>query len=238
MALHAERNGNGARHQPLMIPISPHLMTYASAAFAILPVSATAGIISWGVPMQGAVDFDVFSDGMVITSQGFGYELGFFAAAFVPEPTNVSLWDANWVRVGGRSSLDFISGSYGGMVESDVLAAAGSGRQVYVWGEDSRDPEEDLEWVLYTGDDWVAVDTDADLTWDPASANRAIVGRIATTDPSEAGGSISRPVVLGANAIQTAAVVVPEPGVPALLMLGLSVCALRRARRSTQAGLR
>ena len=219
-----------------MTPTMLYHPACALAALAIFPVHAIAATITWGVQNQGAADFDVFSDGSIITDPRFGYELGVFVPDFIPVPENVLLWDANWVRIGDRSMLDFATGDYGDSIESGSLVAAGTGRQAYVWGDNTRDPTQDLEWVLYTDPSWRAVETDVDLVWEPAGAERAIVGRIAITDPAEAGGTISRPVVLGPNAIQTASV--PEPGVPALLLLGLSAFSLRRARRTGRAGSR
>ena len=200
------------------------------ATLAISPIPALAATITWGVRSQAASDFDVFSDGSVITDPRFGYELGVFTPNFIPVPENVLLWDANFERIGERSMLDLLSGNYGATIESGSLVAAGTGRQAYVWGDNTRDPADDPEWVLYTNEIWLAVETDVDLVWEPAGAEQAIVGRIATTDPEEAGGSISVPVVLGPNAIQTASI--PEPGVPALILLGLSAFVLRRARHS------
>ena len=132
----------------------------------LLPLSASAGTVTWGVDGQSATDFDFFGDGEILNDSQFSFELGFFRTeaggqSFVPTVQNIAVWEENWVRVGDTSMYDPNTGVYGGQV-TDVDFAAGtdvagntvgaeSGARIYIWGFDSRDLSQPEEWVLYTG---------------------------------------------------------------------------------------
>jgi hypothetical protein len=208
-----------------------------------LSVQARADTVNWGSSFFGT---HIQSDGSPITAT-FNFEIGTFGSSFIPDETNVGLWEANWQVLDAAPYFEFFSFFTGSFDLQDHPTNPGQvvstspdadpvdffvGEQVYIWVYNTATPGPGAEWVLITdndglnGDDWVLPDPDDQtvdpLQWRVSTATDAIFGGL--NDVSGPGERTGGPPVFD---LQTHTFV-PEPSSALLLITGAGLLLLRR----------
>jgi hypothetical protein len=216
--------------------------------------TAQAGTVDWG----GATDDVLLTAGANVMPSSYIWEMGSFASGFVPDSSNLGLWEANWKPVeqaawgAGTSASgwwteqsDFVwdpgTSTYSWMaVGSPETPATNAntwvpGDRMYLWVYNTKTIAADSEWSLVTGANPNSTSTDWVLPTKFDQGSTDYQWRLSQADTVIFGGlnNVDGP---GANTppggafdLQTA-VVVPEPSSIALaLAAALAVGRRRRA---------
>ncbi|MEI6536391.1 MAG: PEP-CTERM sorting domain-containing protein [Verrucomicrobiaceae bacterium] len=222
------------------------------AAIILLMIAGSetlpARSINWGSNLLS----NLFDSNGVALDDAFKFEIGSFQTGFIPDSTNLNLWETNWkvfdhaeapAGNGWNSALRYIASTAnlttgGTSSESPPLPAwtFSQNEKGYLWAFNSQTYASGVEWALITNNasdgnsanDWLfpspADQTSQPLDWKLLNASVAIFGGLNNV---ESAGTFS--VNPGTFNLQTHQPV-PEPGSALLLMVAACAVGIRRTR--------
>ncbi|CAN5373965.1 hypothetical protein BH23VER1_BH23VER1_18350 [soil metagenome] len=152
----------------------PVLRAVALSAFLAAPLSATT--INFGSSVDA---LNICSDGSQLDSS-FTFQLGTFAAGFVPTAGNYAQWAARWVPLAGEDGTalasatvryddsllltaggtDIFTNSFSGTTElTHNVSPFVAGTQAYIFAFNGQDPASSTQWIVLVDPTWRWPDT-------------------------------------------------------------------------------
>ncbi len=232
--------------------IGPNCMRTWRAAIIFLMIAGSGTIsarsINWGSNLLS----NLYDSNGVALSDAFKFEIGSFQTGFVPDSTNLNLWETNWkvfdhaeapASSGWNSALRYVASSAnltagGTSSKSPPLPAwtFSQNEKGYMWAFNSQTYASGVEWALITNNasdgspanDWLfpapSDQSSQPLDWKISNASAVVFGGLNNV---EGAGSFS--VTPGSFNLQTHQPV-PEPGSAALMLVAAIAAGLRRRR--------
>ena len=143
------------------------------AAALCLSSGVDARTISWFC-LPNRVNLD--SGGAAMDSS-FTFQLGVFAAGFVPTVSNTAEWAGHWVSAQESSYNTLASSFTNSITVSGNTAPFTVGAKAYVWGRGNGG-----EWILFSNTGWTWPSPDPmnpfPLDWKASDANEVILGEM------------------------------------------------------------
>lgn len=207
--------------------MKPHLLALGWTVVSVSPLAAqnfepidplTGTQIAWA---SEAFATNLMADGITTfeeSGEQIHFELGTFAPGFDPRTATPEQWLTSWIVLQG-AEYDMVDQQF---IQTTTLydnaAPFTTGGQIFIWGYNTRNLNDGAEWIIVGAPSW---------TW--PSVDSPLPTTISMSDATYADVIIGNVNGSGFHMQLGAVNVVPEPGVP-MMMLGALLLLFRHRR--------